>query len=514
MQCDNGTEPRCGKTGGIMQHDKIDDDDLSKYGYEPKLSRAIGGYTSFALSFSMVTITTTIFTLFADPFTKLGGVGIWLWLPVTAGVMVLTLVYGHLAARMPVTGYAYQWSSRLVGPHFGALVGWVALCSFFVGTASIALAMASVFAPEIWDSPTQHQIQLIAGIAIALAVIINVVGVKAAGWINNVGATTELVGTLGLGAVTFVGLLFFFDHKEGPSVLFDTHPVGGGEFGIGALGLAALLPLYTLLGWEGAADLAEETHNPRRTAPRAMLRAVLVSGIAGFVIYAIFAMAIPYGIEDTVNQPRNPLFYVVSTQLGTGAAHFIEVVALISIFAALLANVTVATRMLFALSRDNVVPFGKRLANVSDMTRTPVLCVLVVGAFALGINLLSAGLVAKVLSLTAVAYYTTYLLTMAATIYGARRDKIPTAPSRYFNLGRWLVPLAGLGIVWSLIVIAYGTLPEGNRVAAEYFGYALVIGVLYWVLYLRRKINRGEAGPPRQSAQVLPPAAVGEDLDG
>ena len=108
-----------------MQHDKVDDADLSEYGYEQKLSRAIGGYTAFALSFSMVTITTTIFTLFADPFTKLGGVGIWLWLPVTAGVLMLTLVYGHLAARMPVTGYAYQWSSRLVGRHYGALVGWV-----------------------------------------------------------------------------------------------------------------------------------------------------------------------------------------------------------------------------------------------------------------------------------------------------------------------------------------------------------------------------------------------------
>jgi amino acid transporter len=339
------------------------------------------------------------------------------------------------------------------------------------------------------------------------------VGVKAAGWINNVGATTELVGTLGLGAVTLVGLLFFFDHKEGPSVLFDTHPVGGGQIGIGVLGLAALLPLYTLLGWEGAADLAEETHNPRRTAPLAMVRAVLVSGIAGFVIYAIFAMAIPFGIEDTVNQSRNPLFYVISTQLGHGAARFIEIVALISIFAALLANVTVATRMLFALSRDNVVPFGKHLAKVSDTTRTPVFSVLVVGAFALGINLLSAGLVAKVLSLTAVAYYTTYLLTMAATIYGKRRDTIPNAPRGYFNLGRWLLPLAGLGIVWSLVVIAYGTLPEGNRVAAEYFGYALLIGILYWALYLRRKIASGEAGPPRQTTQALPPVALGEDMN-
>jgi hypothetical protein len=97
----------------------------------------------------------------------------------------------------------------------------------------------------------------------------------------------------------------------------------------------------------------------------------------------------------------------------------------------------------------------------------------VVGVFALGINLLSAGFVAKVLSLTAVAY----------------------------------------GIVWSLVVIAYGTLPEGNRVAAEYFGYALLIGILYWALYFRRKINSGEAGPPRQTTQTPPYAALGKDMN-
>jgi amino acid transporter len=479
----------------MASHDKVDDVDLGKYGYEQKLTRAIGGYTAFALSFSMVTITTTIFTLFSDPFMHLGGAGVWLWLPVTLGVVILALVYGHLAARLPVTGYAYQWSSRLVGKHYGALVGWVALCSFFVGTASIALAMASVFAPEIWNNPTHHDIQLVAGIAVLLAVVINIIGVKAAGWVNNIGATTELIGTLGLGLVMLVGL-FFFPHKEGLQVLFQHHPVGGSPINLSVVGAAALLPLYTLLGWEGAADLAEETHDPRRTAPKAMLRAVLVSGLAGFAIYAIFEMAIPHGINAMVHQSKNPLFYVINSQLGGFAAHFIEVVAFVSVFAALLANVTVATRMLYALSRDNILPFSRTLSKVSTETKSPVVSAIVVGVFALGINLLSEGFVNKVLSLTAVAYYATYLLTMIATLIGRKKRTIPDAPKGYFNLGKWLVPLAVVGLAWAAVIIVNGTVPSANHVAAEYFFFALVIGVIWWAVYLRGKINRGEAGPP------------------
>jgi amino acid transporter len=484
-----------------------DDADLSKFGYSGGLNRAFGGYTSFALSFSMITITTTIFTLFTNPFTTIGGVGIWLWIPVTLGVVPLALVYGHLGARLPITGYAYQWSSRLVGRNYGALVGWVAMCSFFVGTASIALAMGSVFAAEIWPEPSRTDIQIVAGATLLAAVVINVIGVRLAGLINNIGASTELIGTLGLAAVVFVGL-FFFHHTEGPKVLFDTHPVGGGAITITTLGLAALLPIFTLLGWEGAADLAEETKDPRRTAPMAMIRSVVISGLAGFAVYAILAMAIPHGVEDTVNQTENPVFYVIKEQLGPAVGNLVKIIALISIFSALIANVTVATRMCFSLARDHMLPASKTLAQINPRTKTPIVSVLVVGAFAMGINLLSAGLVNKVLSLTAVAYYSTYVLTMAAVLIGLRKHTIPTAPSRYFGLGKWLAPTAWIGIAWSLVVIAYGTLPEGNRVAAQYFGYAVLIGVAWWVLYLRRKIATGAAGPPQTMSDTSVP-----DLD-
>jgi amino acid transporter len=119
------------------------DTDLAQFGYKQQLHRSIGGFTSFALAFSMISITTTVFTAFADPFQALGGVAIWLWLPVGAGVVLLTLVYGHLAARLPVTGYAYQWASRIVSPHYGWFTGWNALVANLMGSAGNVLALSS-----------------------------------------------------------------------------------------------------------------------------------------------------------------------------------------------------------------------------------------------------------------------------------------------------------------------------------------------------------------------------------
>lgn len=497
-----------GPAGQEDHHITADILDLHQFGYPQKLRRTIGAYTSFALGFSMITITTTIFTLFAQPFQTIGGVAIWLWIPVTLGMLAITAVYAHLAARLPVTGYAYQWSSRIVNRDYGWFSGWTALLSFFVGTASIAVAMASVFAPEIWTTPTHGDIALFAAIAIVAAVAVNIVSIKAATMFNNVGASAELIGTLGLTVVVAIGL-FFFSHKQGPGILVQTGSSTGGPVNLTTIGLALLLPVYTLLGWEGSADLAEETRDPRKVAPTAMFRSVIISGIAAFFVYAIFAMAIPGSIAATANGTQNAMIAVFQAHFGSGLALLLKIIAFVAIFSALLANVTVATRMCFSLSRDKMLPGWQVLSRVNDRTRTPVYSILLVGLVALVVNLLSAGIITRVVAIVAVTYYGTYVFTMVATLIGAKRGTIPDAGPQYFNLGRWLRPLAWVGIAWSAIVMLYMTVPAVNHVAGEYTVYFEILGVLWFFGYLRRRIRSGEAGPP---LAALPSGEAAEEM--
>jgi amino acid transporter len=480
-----------------------DIEDLHRLGYQQRLRRTIGAYTSFALGFSMISITTAIFTVFSDPFNRVGGVAVWLWFPVTVGVLAITFVYAHLSARLPITGYAYQWSSRLVNRDFGWFTGWSALLAFVAGTAGIAVAIGTVFGPILFTDPSHRTIQLFAAAMIVVAVVVNAIGVRAATWVNNLGATAELVGTLGLALATLIGLAFF-SHKAGASILTSTHRVGGGSADWIAVGLASLLPVYTLIGWEGSADLSEETRDPRRVAPRAMIRSVLISAGGGFAIFAIFAMAIPHGVDETFNRPDSPLLHVFRVQFGSFVAHLVEVIAFAAMMSALIANVAVATRLMFSLARDRMLPASGILARVNPRTRTPLWVVLTVGAFAMVVNFLSAGIIARVVAIVAVCYYLTYLLTLAATLYANSRGRIPTAPEGTIDIGRWLKPLAWLGIAWSLVIIALMTLPHVNHVAGEYTLYALAIGAVWWVVYLRRKIAAREAGAHTEPAAADP----------
>jgi len=486
----------------MSEHDQarqhqVDEDaaDLARFGYKQQLHRTMGSYTSFALAFSMITITTTIFTLFAQPFQTVGGVGIWLWIPATVGVVLIGLIYAHLSARLPVTGYAYQWSSRLVSAHLGWFTGWNAMLATVIGTAGIAVAFASVFAPDFWANPTHHDIELLAAGAIVVGVLLNIVSIRVASRVNNVGASVELFGTVGLSIVLGIGLLFF-RHHQGLGILTSAHPTLPGKVTLTTLGIALLLPVYTLAGWEGSADLAEETKDPRAVAPRAMLRSIIISGIAAFFVYAVFALAMGPDVRSIINSTNeNPLVAIFASRFGTAMGDLLQVVAFVAIFSALIANVAVATRTVFALARDGMIPASHLWQRVNSRTGTPIPAIIGVGVVALVVNLLSAGIVARVTAIVSVVVYVTYGSSIVAALMGKRRASIPDAPQRYFTLGRWFTPVAWAALVWCLIVIGYMTLPVVNRVGGEYTLYAEIIGLAWYALWLRARLVRGEAGP-------------------
>jgi amino acid transporter len=469
-------------------------EDLAQYGYKQQLNRTIGSYTSFALAFSMVSVTTTVFTLFAQPFQALGGVAIWLWLPVGAGVLLITLVYGHLAARLPVTGYAYQWASRIISPHYGWFTGWNAMLCTLVGSAGISVSLASVFAPDIWAAPTHWDIALLAVIGIIVAVIINMLSIKAAGWVNNTGASLELFGTIGATIALAIGL-FFFHHVQGPHVLVQTGSSTGAGVGFDTIGLALLLPVWTLAGWEGSADLAEETTDPRRMAPRAMFRAVTVSGVVAFVVYAVFAMAIPGAIGHTVNGTANPMVAIFSSHFGGFASDLLQIVAFVAMLSCLLANITCATRTTFSLARDRMLPFSRTWSYVHPATATPVYTILAVGVFAIIVNLLSGGFVSNVLAVVNVALYLTYGSTCLAVLIAHRRGSIPSAPPGYFSLGRWLVPVAATCLLFSIAVVVFMIGPASSHTVLLYAACFEVAGIVWYLAAVRGRLQRGEAGP-------------------
>ncbi len=477
--------------------DPNDASDLSGFGYLQSLRRTLGPYGSFAIAFSMISITTAIFFLLPSLFGTAGAAGVWLWIPCAAGVFLIVMVYAHLAARIPITGFAYQWNSRLINPHYGWFTGYTALLAFMAGTAATAVALASVFAGDIWTSPTHGDIVLLATLAMVAAGLINIISIRAVSAVNNTGVFFEITGSVGAAALLFFGAIFFFHHDAGFAILASTQRTSGGALWYGFV-LAALLPLYCFIGWEGAADLAEETNDPRSVTPWAMIRANYVSVGASLFMIIGFLIAIPAGIGKLLGQPENPLVYIFQSHFGVVAADVLQVVVFLAIFSCVLANMVVATRLAFALSRDKMLPASGLLGRVNGRTRTPIASIVLVAVVGIGINLLSAGVAANVVSICSVAYYFIYLLTVGGALFAHGKGTIPAGRSGDFSLGRWFLPVAVTAVLYAGGVIVVALAPHEGHTAAVYLAGAELFGLLWYLLYLRPRITNRTAGVLRR----------------
>lgn len=488
-----------------------DEHDLAQFGYNQRLRRTMSTFTSFCLAFSMIAITGTLGPLLGPALGQVGGIAVWFWPLALAGVFWILLVFMHMAARIPVTGYTYQWTSRITNPYFGWVVAVIGFITFTTGATSIGALFGSILAPELGMSGTNTEIMLIGVVALTFCFALNVLGIRIVAHFNNGVAIAEMVITTAVVAVLLIGIAVFFSHSSGFS-LVTNHGVNGvrdSHIPWQNYILAATAPIFSLMGWEASADLAEETVNPRKTAPRAMFRAVLLCAGAGFIVMAIFVAAIPGTLAHAVEQP-NTMFWVAERQLGAFPAAILKIVAFGSLLGCIVANIAVATRLLFSVSRDNLMPFSKQLASVHPRLRTPVIASVVLWVVCMAIDIAGAGEIFRITAMAVIAYYLTYGATMIAVMVGHRRGSIPEPPGHgYFSLGRSLVPVASIALLWCIGVIVAYLAPSANHYIIGYFAVALGIGALL-TIYAWRALKRGAAWMPEQTDEhVFHPETLG-----
>jgi amino acid transporter len=198
--------------------------------------------------------------------------------------------------------------------------------------------------------------------------------------INSIGVTCELIG---------VGLLvaLMFTHAErGPGVVFKTN---GEKPYVWAFLASALMATYVMYGFDSAGELSEETRAPRRTAPRAIIRALVVSGFGGALLLVGALMAAPSVTDGKLGTEGLP--YVLTSRLGTGVGKALLIDVAIAITVCTLAVQTAATRLTFSMSRDRVLPWSRQLAKVNVRTGAPILPAIVVGLVAVAILVVNVG---------------------------------------------------------------------------------------------------------------------------
>jgi len=468
-----------------------------EFGYRQELRRVLRLFAVFSVAFSVVSITTGIFLNYAFGITHLGPLSIWLWPVAAVGQTLVALILAELSTRIPLAGANYQWAARLVGPRYGYLVGALGILYSAVGMPGILLLGASPLLITALGGDASDG-RLVFAVAVALIVVafgINIVSVQLAARVNTVAVVTEIVGTVVL-AVLLFGL--FVGHAKPVNHGFEilgqwaTQPGQSPFYGIV---LASLIGVYTLVGFEAAADMGEETVDARRTIPRAILLSVIVSGVLGMITLIGFTVAIPDAA--TIGSAEVPLAEISTYWLGSGLTSVFLLVVVFSMFALTVVAAAASARLIYAMARDNMLPGSKLLRGVSVGRQTPLPALvtsLVICLALMTYGYLNGNAFGTLVGATALVPYVVYFLTVLA--YGARRHRLDRLPGA-FHLGQWAMPVFVLAVIWLLTALAALILPAAFRDAVWVTVGGLALAGVWYVIGLRGRLRDGTAGPPR-----------------
>lgn len=395
-----------------------DHHDLATYGYDQQLHRGVGSFASFAAGFSFVSILTTVFQLFGLGF-SFGGAGFfWTWPAVFAGQLLVALCFAELAARYPISGAIFQWSSRLAGTDAGWFTGWVMVIGQVLTVATAAIALQAVL-PAIWSgfqlvggsgadssptSATGAQNAVVLGVLLlVVTTVISIIGVRLMAMLTSVGVVIEILGVVAL-------VVALATHAErSPAVVATTQGAAPGTY-LPLWLASSLMAAYVMVGFDSAGELSEETHAPRRTTPRTILRALTLSGLGGLLLIVAGLVAAPSLTDGTL--ASGGLAGVLTARLGDVGGRILLAAVAVAVFACTLAVQTSGSRMVFSMARERALPFSRVLGAVSPRTGTPVATSIVVGvgaAIALAVNWNQSAVFTALASLCIAMLYLAYL---------------------------------------------------------------------------------------------------------
>ena len=260
-------------------------------GYRQELKRTLGSFQVFAISFAFISVAVGIFGTYDDVLRDAGPVGIWLWVIVAIGQTLVALVVAQFAARIALSGSSYQWASRLANPKIGWLFGWLTFWYLAIAVVAMDNALASqALMPLAGVAPNENTARLITLVVLLIQAVLVIASTRLLGIITSSAVGIELaivvVLVIGLGAVMLFTGSGTLDNLTSRGITAGTpnyFAVGGG------LMAGMIMGLTTLVGFDSAANLAEEAKDPFRSVPRAIVSSVVAAGVLGL----LFVVTLP-----------------------------------------------------------------------------------------------------------------------------------------------------------------------------------------------------------------------------
>jgi amino acid transporter len=548
----------------ILQQDLRD---LHRLGYAQQLFREMGGFSNFAISFSIISILTGAILLFGFGLRFAGPiVNSVLWPVVSLFVLMIAASMAELASAYPTAGGLYFWAYRLGGRQWGWTTAWFNMIGQVTTTAGVNIGVAIYLVGAITrmlNLPANATIPFFGTIdnwyfyvfVMVLVTIpqalINILGIKITARLNNVSVWWHIGGVVLIAlALTLLGkthhplsYAFQFVKTTNPydfssaeitkgvtapalylgnpitqkpllvlhSPLFVLFP-GLADIYRAAplwlvLGIGLLQAQWTYTGYDASAHMAEETCMARLNCAWGIFLSVAVSAIVGYVMLMVLTLAIT-DIPSTATDAY-PVLKIVYDNVPVFCANLIAIVIAGAMWLCGLSSITSMSRMWFAFARDGGMPGHTFIKRIHPQWRTPVHSILVTCALAV-LMLLWSGAYYVVTAICVIMLYWAYGIPIFLNLRNKlrRRGEFTTRDTAPWNLGKWGPVLNIISVVWIAVISVFLVLPPNELVLWT----TVLIGLfmfLYWNLDVRKRFR----GPTPADASELARIESGTAID-
>jgi len=434
------------------------------------LKRAIGTPLLFAFIVGD-TLGAGIYTLVGTMSGDVGGV---IWLPLLIALVVALLTagtYAELITKYPHAGGAARYVDRAFGiPYLSFLVGFLMMAAGITTAAALANAFAGDYLSALVDLPPVPT----AIAFIALLTLINLRGVRESLTANLVASVIEVTGLV---LVIVIAAIVFGSGGGDPSRVLEFAPDVPPLQGAFA---ASVIAFFSFLGFEAAANMAEEVRDPSKSYPRALFGAVCTAAVVYLLIALGAVIVVP---PADLAESSGPLLEVVAASGLAVPGWLFSLIALVAIANGALLFMVMASRVGYGLAEAELLP--RAFGRVLPRRRTPWVSILVVAGVTMGLT--AIGDVAT-LAETTVLLLLLVFLSANISVLVLKKDEVDHP---HFRVPR-VVPV--LGIIACIVLLTQQTGVVWLGAAA----YVAVGSVLFLLARAGRKredrAQRGRAG--------------------
>jgi amino acid transporter len=453
-----------------------DEHDLRHFGYAQELFRTMGGFSNFAISFSIISILTGAVTLY-DYGLQMGGPAemAFGWPLVAVFTVAVAASMGELSSAFPTSGGMYHWASLLGGPGWGWFTAWFSIAGLVATIAAVDYGCAQFVTPLLGLNSTAQTLLLVYGLILVSHGLINHYGIRLVAWLNDFSVTVHIVGV-----VLMVGALFLFAPKQPLSFFFRRATASSSPYWWAFL-LGLLQAQWTFTGYDASAHLAEETVDPRRRVPWGIVNSVVISAVVGYLLLFAITLAVrnipaALGATDAGGNKIPAVIAICQQAIGSRAGRALSCLAAMAMWFCGLSTITSTSRTIYAFARDDGMPLSRLWRRVGEkhLTPAPAIWLCVGSAFALSVYSKAYSVMT---SMSVLGLYVSYILPVylgwRARRAGSWSERGP------WRLGRYSSAVNVIAMAWTALMCVVMVMPPNQLAGETIVGLTLALSVWY-----------------------------------